>query len=168
MEIKKLSDWGLETKRPLVISEPCSAETEEQMLTTAKALSKNGINVFRAGIWKPRTRPNAFEGVGSVGFEWLKAVKQETGMMVSTEIANGKHAEEALKAGCDILWIGARTAVNPFFCSRNCRFVERSRHSNFGEKPDQSRHRIVDWSDGTDQPSRNHENWCNSPWFLFF
>ncbi len=114
MDILKLNDWELDNNHPLIISGPCSAESEEQMLTTALALKANGIKVFRAGIWKPRTRPNSFEGVGSIGLAWMKTVKKETGMLISTEIANVKHVYESLKAGVDILWIGARTSVNPF------------------------------------------------------
>ncbi len=102
------------TKRPLIIAGPCSAETEDQVLQTARKLSEQGVKIFRAGIWKPRTRPNNFEGVGSIGLEWLKKVKAETGMFVTTEVANTKHVYEAIKAGVDILWIGARTTVNPF------------------------------------------------------
>ncbi len=93
---------------------PCSAETEEQVMKTAIPLAKMGIKIFRAGIWKPRTRPNAFEGVGSEGLKWLQTVKKETGMLVSTEVANVKHVYEALKFGVDIIWIGARTSANPF------------------------------------------------------
>lgn len=92
----------------------CSAETEEQVLSTAADLAKNGVKIFRAGIWKPRTKPGGFEGVGSVGLAWLQRVKRETGMSVSTEVANRQHVEEALNAGVDILWIGARTSANPF------------------------------------------------------
>ena len=107
--------WGLQqNERPLVIAGPCSAESEEQVLDTAKQLKANGVNIFRAGIWKPRTRPNAFEGVGSIGLDWLKLVQQEVGMMVSTEVANVKHVYEALRTGVDIIWIGARTSANPF------------------------------------------------------
>jgi len=114
-QIKKLLDWGINyEEKPLIISGPCSAETEEQVLRTAHELSQNGISIYRAGIWKPRTRPNSFEGVGSIGLGWLKKVKQETGMLISTEVANVKHVYEALKAGIDILWIGARTTANPF------------------------------------------------------
>ena len=102
------------TKRPFIIAGPCSAESEKQVLETAKQIASYGINVFRAGIWKPRTRPGNFEGVGSKGLEWLKKVKQETGMKVTVEVANTKHVYEALKAGIDILWIGARTSANPF------------------------------------------------------
>jgi chorismate mutase len=100
--------------KPVIVAGPCSAETEEQVLNTAIPLAKMGIKIFRAGIWKPRTRPNAFEGVGSVGLKWLQTVKQETGLLVTTEVANVKHVYEALKYGVDILWIGARTSANPF------------------------------------------------------
>lgn len=100
--------------RPLVIAGPCSAESEDQVLQTARALAGHGIKVFRAGIWKPRTHPGSFEGVGSPGLQWLRRVKQETGMLTATEVANTRHVGEALKVGIDILWIGARTTVNPF------------------------------------------------------
>ncbi len=111
-----LKDWGLNyNERPFVIAGPCSAETEEQVLETARLLKKTGrVSAYRAGIWKPRTRPNSFEGVGSKGLPWLQRVKKETGLMVSTEVANVKHVYEALKFGIDILWIGARTSANPF------------------------------------------------------
>lgn len=101
-------------KRPIVIAGPCSAESEEQVLTTARALAKQNIDLFRSGIWKPRTRPNSFEGVGVVGLKWLKKVKEETGLKVTTEVANTQHVFEAMKAGVDVLWIGARTTVSPF------------------------------------------------------
>jgi chorismate mutase len=93
---------------------PCSAETEEQVMTTARDLAATGIKVFRAGIWKPRTRPNSFEGVGSVGLTWLRQVKEKTGMKTAIEVANVKHVYEALKNNVDVLWIGARTSANPF------------------------------------------------------
>jgi len=113
--IKNISDWTINPKeKPIIISGPCSAETEDQTLKTAKELQQIGINIFRAGIWKPRTRPNSFEGVGSKGLEWLKTVKKETGMLTATEVANVKHVYESLKAGIDIIWIGARTSANPF------------------------------------------------------
>ena len=102
------------TTRPIIIAGPCSAESEEQVMETAKGLSKAGIKIFRAGIWKPRTRPGSFEGVGVVGLPWLNRVKKETGMLTATEIANRYHAESAIDAGVDILWIGARTSANPF------------------------------------------------------
>lgn len=101
-------------QQPLLIAGPCSAETEEQVMQTAKALSEQDIDLFRAGIWKPRSRPNSFEGVGFKGLEWLARVKREFGLRVTTEVATGKHVEEALKHGIDVLWIGARTTVNPF------------------------------------------------------
>ena len=101
-------------KRPIVIAGPCSAESEEQVMTTARALAKQNIDLFRSGIWKPRTRPNSFEGVGVVGLKWLKKVKEETGLKVTTEVANTQHVFEAMKAGVDVLWIGARTTVSPF------------------------------------------------------
>ena len=116
MEIKlePLALEGVDTQRPIVIAGPCSAETEEQVLETAKELASKGIKIFRAGIWKPRTKPGGFEGVGTIGLPWLKRVKQETGMLVATEVATKDHVFEALKAGIDLLWIGARTAANPF------------------------------------------------------
>ncbi len=100
--------------RPIVIAGPCSAESEEQVLTTAKALAQQNIDLFRAGIWKPRTRPGSFEGVGRIGLKWLQKVKSETGLKVTTEVANKDHVFEALKHGIDVLWLGARTTVNPF------------------------------------------------------
>ena len=105
---------AIDAKRPLAIAGPCSAETEEQVLDTAKALSSKEIKIFRAGIWKPRTKPGGFEGVGSVGLQWLKRVKAETGMYTAIEVATRDHVFEALKAGIDILWLGARTVANPF------------------------------------------------------
>lgn len=101
-------------KRPMLIAGPCSAETEEQVMDTARGLKAIGADIFRAGIWKPRTRPGSFEGVGSIGLQWLNRVKTETGLPVTVEVAKAKHVEEALRAGIDILWIGARTTANPF------------------------------------------------------
>lgn len=105
---------GVSTSEPLVIAGPCSAETEQQVLDTATQLAANGIKIFRAGIWKPRTKPGGFEGVGAPGLEWLKKVKQETGMYTATEVATREHVNLTLEAGIDILWIGARTSANPF------------------------------------------------------
>ncbi len=99
---------------PLIIAGPCSAESEEQVMQTAMALAAQPIHLFRAGIWKPRSRPNSFEGIGFKGLEWLSRVKQELGLKVTTEVATARHVEEALKYGIDVLWIGARTTVNPF------------------------------------------------------
>ncbi len=101
-------------KKPLTIAGPCSAETREQVLSIAEQLSHSDISYFRAGIWKPRTRPGSFEGVGSEGLGWLKEVKKTYGLQTCTEVANVKHVYEALKAGIDMLWIGARTTTNPF------------------------------------------------------
>ena len=100
--------------QPIIIAGPCSAETEEQVMDAARQLVKTNIDLFRSGIWKPRTRPNSFEGVGKKGLNWLKKVKEETGLKVTTEVANRDHVYEALKYGIDVLWIGARTTVNPF------------------------------------------------------
>ncbi len=100
--------------RPLVIAGPCSAETEEQVMETAKALANKGIKIFRAGVWKPRTKPGGFEGMGEEALPWLQRVKQETGMLIGTEVATPKHVEAALNAGLDMLWVGARTSANPF------------------------------------------------------
>lgn len=114
VELEPLSPEGELFTKPIIMAGPCSAESEEQVLCTAVSLAEMGIKIFRAGIWKPRTRPNAFEGVGSVGLQWLQTVKKETGMLISTEVANVKHVYEALKYGIDIIWIGARTSANPF------------------------------------------------------
>ena len=114
MNLESILLPGIDSHRPIVIAGPCSAENEEQVMTTAKELSSKGIKIFRAGIWKPRTKPGGFEGIGVQGLKWLKRVKEETGMYVATEVANKDHVFEALKAGIDILWIGARTTVNPF------------------------------------------------------
>ncbi|PKL77586.1 MAG: 3-deoxy-7-phosphoheptulonate synthase [Candidatus Melainabacteria bacterium HGW-Melainabacteria-1] len=110
-----LAEWLPNATFPLVIAGPCSAETEEQVLATARELAQNpAVSVFRAGIWKPRTRPNNFEGVGLQGLPWLRKVKEETGLLTTCEVANAKHTEQAIIAGVDILWIGARTTANPF------------------------------------------------------
>lgn len=102
-------------KRPLIISGPCSAETEAQVLKTTKDLkATNKVDVLRAGIWKPRTKPGLFEGIGEIGLEWLTAAKKETGLPTTVEVATAQHVEQALKHNVDILWIGARTTVNPF------------------------------------------------------
>ncbi len=105
---------GIEAGKPIVIAGPCSAESEEQVLETAAQLSACGIKIFRDGIWKPRTKPGGFEGVGAPGLKWLKKVKEVTGMLTSTEVATKQHVQEAVEAGVDILWIGARTSANPF------------------------------------------------------
>ncbi len=114
LNLEPLKLKGVREERPLVIAGPCSAETEEQVLNTAHQLANKGIKIFRAGIWKPRTKPGGFEGVGTEGLRWMQRVKEETGMLTATEVATAKHAEEAMKAGIDILWVGARTTANPF------------------------------------------------------
>ncbi|WP_017732299.1 prephenate dehydrogenase [Nafulsella turpanensis] len=115
IKISPITEWIPNLQRPLVISGPCSAETEEQVMETCQQLAATGkVDVLRAGIWKPRTRPNNFEGVGTVGLEWLKKAKEATGIRTAVEVANKQHVEEALQHGVDILWIGARTTVNPF------------------------------------------------------
>jgi chorismate mutase len=105
---------GMEILPPYLIAGPCSAENEEQTLRTAMGLAAGGVKIFRAGIWKPRTRPGSFEGIGSAGFPWLSRVKQETGMALAVEVATAHHVEEALNSGIDIVWVGARTTANPF------------------------------------------------------
>lgn len=115
LDIVPLQEWLDTGKEPLIISGPCSAETEDQLLATAKLLAATGkVSVLRAGIWKPRTRPGEFEGIGSIGLEWLQKAKTETGLPTAVEVATAKHVEEALAAGVDILWIGARSTANPF------------------------------------------------------
>jgi len=107
-----LKDFGL--SHPLVIGGPCSAETEEQVLKIAHELKDSDISIYRAGIWKPRTRPGMFEGVGSIGLKWLQKVKEETGLLIATEVANAAHVKLALDHDIDVLWIGARSTVSPF------------------------------------------------------
>lgn len=110
----KLFESEIMDKRPIILAGPCSAESEEQTMAAAKALSSIGIKIFRAGVWKPRTKPGGFEGIGSEALKWLSKVKKETGMMVATEVANSRHVREAMDAGVDVFWIGARTSANPF------------------------------------------------------
>ncbi|AIG29174.1 cytochrome C4 [Flavobacterium psychrophilum] len=107
-----LNDFKL--SHPLVIAGPCSAETEEQVLKIAHELKNSDVSIFRAGIWKPRTRPGGFEGVGEIGLKWLQKAKAETGLLIATEVANATHVKLALEHDIDVLWIGARTTVNPF------------------------------------------------------
>ena len=115
LDLIPLYDWGMFTEpRPSVIAGPCSAESEEQVLETAKGLRELGINVYRAGIWKPRTHPGCFEGAGSEGLRWMQKAKKEYGLKIATEVASEKHVFECLKFGVDLVWIGARTTSNPF------------------------------------------------------
>ena len=136
---------GIDSKRPIIIAGPCSAETEEQVMTTAKSLAERGIKIFRAGIWKPRTKPGGFEGIGVEGLAWLKHVKEETGMYTATEVATERHVFEALKHGIDILWIGAHDRQS--LCgSRNSQRTERCRHSGTHQESGKSRPRTMDRS----------------------
>ena len=115
LDILPIASWLRVETTPLVIAGPCSAETESQVMATAEGLAKiPQVKVFRSGIWKPRTRPGAFEGVGTSGLKWLEKVKSETGLLTTVEVAKPQHVKEALDHGIDILWIGARTVVNPF------------------------------------------------------
>jgi chorismate mutase len=115
LEINPIKHWLPQINNPLIIAGPCSLETEEQAMETAKLLAKDHrVFVYRGGVWKPRTRPGSFEGIGSIGLKWLQMVREETGMPVGTEVANAQHTEEALKAGLDVLWIGARSTASPF------------------------------------------------------
>ena len=113
-DIQPITLPGVDPRRPLIIAGPCSAETEEQVMETARALAAEGFHIYRAGLWKPRTKPGGFEGVGTAGIAWLQRVKRETGMYTATEVATREHVAAALKGGIDLLWIGARTAANPF------------------------------------------------------
>ena len=113
---KEMRKWldGFKLDHPLVIAGPCSAETEDQVLKIANQLKGTDVSAFRAGIWKPRTKPGMFEGVGAIGLKWLQKVKNETGLLISTEVANSTHVKLALEHDIDILWIGARSTVSPF------------------------------------------------------
>lgn len=113
---KKYRTWldSFQLDHPLVIAGPCSAETEQQVLQIAHELKDSDVSIFRAGIWKPRTRPGGFEGVGAIGLKWLQRAKQETGLLMATEVATAAHVQLALEHDIDVLWIGARTTVNPF------------------------------------------------------
>ena len=114
MELESILLPGVDAKRPLLIAGPCSAETEEQVMETARDLAARGIKIFRAGVWKPRTKPGGFEGNGSIAFPWLKRVKAELGMYIAVEVATAAHVREALSNDIDMIWVGARTSANPF------------------------------------------------------
>lgn len=113
-DIQPLNFQGVEIGKPIIIAGPCSAESESQIMETATELATNGIKIFRAGIWKPRTKPGGFEGVGEKGLPWMERVKRELGMVTATEVANRAHVLAAIDHGIDLLWIGARTSANPF------------------------------------------------------
>ena len=125
---KEMRTWldKFNLSHPLVIAGPCSAETENQVLKIAHDLKDTDVTVFRAGIWKPRTRPGMFEGVGSIGLEWLRKVKQETGLLIATEVANSNHVKLALDYDIDVLWIGARSTVSPFIVQEIAEALEGS------------------------------------------
>lgn len=115
LHLEPFESWAPSHTRPFIISGPCSAETEDQMVTTARQIAATGkAHALRAGIWKPRTRPGQYEGAGEPGLAWLVTAKTETGLPITTEVATAAHVEACLKAGVDILWVGARTTVNPF------------------------------------------------------
>lgn len=115
LDIVPLSEWGMFTEpKPSVVAGPCSAESEEQVMETAKGLKELGINVLRAGIWKPRTHPGCFEGIGPEGLKWMQKARNEYGLKIATEVASEKHVAECMKHGIDLVWIGARTTANPF------------------------------------------------------
>ncbi|MBD3242093.1 MAG: 3-deoxy-7-phosphoheptulonate synthase, partial [Chitinivibrionales bacterium] len=111
---KPLADWGMQVGRTLLIAGPCSAESEGQMVRTARKLRECGVSVLRAGVWKPRTRPGTYEGPGHEGLAWLVQAGREAGLKTATEVATPEHVEMCLLAGVDILWVGARTSGNPF------------------------------------------------------
>jgi chorismate mutase len=114
LNIKPITEWEFGFKKPFIIAGPCSAESQQQVEETVAALAQQNVQLIRAGIWKPRTRPNSFEGVGEEGLKWLKESGKRHNLPVAIEVANKSHVEQALKAGIDILWIGARSTVNPF------------------------------------------------------
>ena len=113
-DLQPLFDAGLFGNDPIILAGPCSAESEAQVLEAAHALAEQGMKVFRAGVWKPRTKPGGFEGIGSPALAWLAKAKEETGMLIATEVANARHLREAVLYGVDVVWIGARTSANPF------------------------------------------------------
>jgi len=114
MKFSEMNDWFPDIKKPLIIAGPCSAETEDQLYETSKKLKEQNINIIRAGIWKPRTRPNNFEGIGTEALKWIQNIKKELNVKFAIEVASPHHVFEAVKHGIDMLWIGARSTVNPF------------------------------------------------------
>lgn len=127
LDTAPLSEWGLfPGTPPFIIAGPCSAESEEQTLETARRLADVGIKVFRAGIWKPRTHPGSFEGAGSAGLAWMQRVRRETGLKIATEVAGARHVAQCLGHGFDMVWLGARTTANPFLVQEIAEALEGS------------------------------------------
>lgn len=114
MKIESIDNWNVNTSRPLIIAGPCSAETEEQLYETTKAIKEQGVSLIRAGVWKPRTRPGTFEGIGQEALQWIQDIKKELNVQFAVEVANAMHVEEALHYDIDVLWVGARSTVSPF------------------------------------------------------
>ena len=131
--------------RPFLIAGPCSAETEEQVMATAYGLKDSGVDLFRSGIWKPRTRPGVFEGKGSVALPWLQRVKEETGMKTTVEVANSRQVDKALAYGIDVLWIGARSTANPFSVQEIADALKGVDIPVMVKKSNQPGSRIMDW-----------------------
>lgn len=169
LDLIKADEWGIfsDVKKPLIIAGPCSAESEQQLFETAKALKNAGIEVLRAGIWKPRTRPNCFEGVGADGLMWMRRIQRELGMKTSTEVANVKHVYEALKAGVDMLWIGARTTANPFAMQEIADALKGTDIPVLVKNPGQSRRRIVDRCLGALEYGRVEKDRGDSPGIFY-
>ena len=135
-------------------------------MTTARQLAEKGFKIFRAGVWKPRTKPGGFEGMGEAALPWLQRVKEETGMLVSTEVAMPKHVEASLKAGVDLLWVGARTTANPFAMQELADSLKGVEHPSSSQKPGESRHRTLDRCFGAHQRSGHHTPGSHPPRIL--
>ena len=165
LTIKPLTDWGIAHEGPFIIAGPCSAESEEQLVETAKGLKGQGVHMLRAGIWKPRTRPGCFEGVGEKGLAWLKTAGEAAGIPVTTEVANPEHVEACLKAGIDVLWIGARTTVNPFSVQPIADALKGVDIPVMSQKPHQPGHRIMARNHGAAEPGWNYQAGGHPPRF---
>ena len=157
LELEKLN-LPSDNERPFVIAGPCSAETEEQVMNTARQLAMKGCHNFRAGVWKPRTKPGGFEGNGEKALPWMKQVKEETHMLIATEVATPEHVELALKYDMDILWVVARTTANRFAgCRCAC----------FREESCQSRPRTLDRRFAASEPGWREASGSYPSWFFF-
>ena len=155
----------MKAKRPLIISGPCSAETEEQTLETCRRIAATGlVDVLRAGIWKPRTKPGSFEGVGLRGLAWMSRAREETGLPIGTEVATSKHVEAALEFGVDVIWLGARTTVNPFSVQDIA--DARCRRDGAHQKSDEPRHRAVGRRRGAHAQRRHRKAGAHPPGLL--